>query len=289
MSKEKKDLIFVAYGSSDEDAAKTLVSLLEENEHRCWAIFKNAASGVSISESITGALHQSNSIVWIRGADKRISIRNLATSAWTEGYKLPVIEYLLGNPSGVEPKKGKSPDGKTLIYSVETTPEESIKDFIKFLHKQVPATIPKPNNAVESNVTAPKEKPKGYVFISYVQDDSDFIAKLRNVLEMTGYAYWDYQIGSRDYHGTLYRELEERIDGAEAFITIVSDAWRTSEWVAAEFIYAREAEKPIFVVQAKNLAKPLPILLNLQTRIDMSADFDGAAKVLAEALTMKGL
>jgi hypothetical protein len=72
-------------------------------------------------------------------------------------------------------------------------------------------------------------------------------------------------------------------------MTIVSDDWRKSEWVASEFIYAREAIIPIFVIQAKKLTRPLPILLNLQTRIDMSGDFDRGAETLALELSKKGL
>ena len=79
------------------------------------------------------------------------------------------------------------------------------------------------------------------------------------------------------------------IDDAVAFMAIVSDQWRESDWIASEFIYARECQKPIFVIQAKKLQKPLPILLNLQARIDMSADFEKGAQVLVEELAKKGL
>jgi hypothetical protein len=72
-------------------------------------------------------------------------------------------------------------------------------------------------------------------------------------------------------------------------MTIVSDQWRESEWVASEFTYARECVKPIFVIQAKPLRKPLPILLNLQTRIDMSNDFEKGVQVLLAQLAMEGL
>lgn len=130
---------------------------------------------------------------------------------------------------------------------------------------------------------------KGYVFMSYVRRDADFVEKLRHILKEKQYGYWDYLMGDRDYHVALYRELEERIDGAVAFMTIVSDLWRDSEWVAAEFIYAREAKKPIFVIEAKPLSRPLPILLNLQTRISMADGFDRGARILLEELNKEGL
>ena len=72
-------------------------------------------------------------------------------------------------------------------------------------------------------------------------------------------------------------------------MTLVSDQWRQSNWVAAEFIYAKEASRPIFVVQVKSLMRPLPILLNLHTRIDMSEDFEIGASRLTDELLKKGL
>jgi hypothetical protein len=148
------------------------------------------------------------------------------------------------------------------------------------------ATAPQPGTAREEPVPP---KSKGYIFISYVQEDSDFVNRLRELLKATGYAYWDYTAGERDYHGALYRELEERIYGAAAFIAIVSDNWRHSDWVASEFTYARDAKKPIFVIQAKEMAKPVPILLNLQTRIDMSGKSEHGKQTLLEELAKKGL
>lgn len=130
---------------------------------------------------------------------------------------------------------------------------------------------------------------KGYVFISYIQSDVAFVERLRSVLAKKNYSYWDYTVGARDYHRALYRELEERIDGAKAFITIVTDRWRESEWVASEYIYAKEAGIPIFVIQASPLTRPLPILLNLQTRIDMGGEFETGAITLINELGKKGL
>jgi len=130
---------------------------------------------------------------------------------------------------------------------------------------------------------------KGYVFISYSREDSDFVVSLKEILKKRGYSYWDYSESERDYHGALYKELEEKIENAKAFMCIVTDNWRESEWPAAECVYARESKVPIFVIQAKKLQRPVPIIINLQTRINMEGDFSRGASVLEHELDKKGL
>jgi hypothetical protein len=138
-------------------------------------------------------------------------------------------------------------------------------------------------------IAPPPAAAKGYVFLSYSSHDADFVERLRVVLQGKGYSFWDYRAGERDYGGALHHELEERIDNAAAFIAIVSDSWRESEWLASEYLYARDARKKIFVVQAKRLSKPVSLLLNQHTRIDMSDRFDDSAGVLQSELAKQGL
>lgn len=141
-------------------------------------------------------------------------------------------------------------------------------------------------DAIENNV---QTTTKGYAFLSYPSQDRDFIGRLKDELRKNGYAYWDYKENDRDYYGALYRELENKIENAAAFFTIVSDAWRDSEWIANEFFYAKEVQVPIFVIVAKQLIRPIPLPLKSQTHIDMSSNFDESCKILREELRKKGL
>lgn len=130
---------------------------------------------------------------------------------------------------------------------------------------------------------------KGYVFISYNKTDIDFVEQLRQILKRRGYVYWDYSESDRNYHHALYRELEEKINGAAAFMCVVTESWRESEWPAAEYIYAKEANVPVFVILAKPLVRPVPIILNQQTRIDMATNFAKGSAVLEHELDKKRL
>ena len=131
-------------------------------------------------------------------------------------------------------------------------------------------------------------KAKGYVFISHNQTYIDFVEQFKVILKRRGYAYWDYSESERDYHSALYRELEEKIEAAAAFMCVVTDNWRETEWPAAEYIYAKEAKVPVFVIQAKKSSRPVPIILNQQTRIDMATNFERGSAVLEHELDKKG-
>jgi len=182
------------------------------------------------------------------------------------------LKYLIGHLKWIDISDDHSPEG---------------------LEKVARALVSLAPHLNKSIVSAPKKlqtsETKGYVFLSYYRKDSDFVFKLRDILKRRGYAYWDYSESERDYHSALYLELEEKIENAKAFMSIITDSWRESEWPAAEYVYAKEAKVPIFVIQAKKLARPVPIIINLQTRIDMSVDFNGGAVLLEHELDKKGL
>ena len=125
--------------------------------------------------------------------------------------------------------------------------------------------------------------------MSYISEDADFIEKLKVFLRSRDYAFWDYRESELDYGLELYRELERQIEGASVFVSVLSDAWRETLWTARELVYAEEAKVPVFVLQAKPLNRPVPILINLRTRIDMSADYDASIVILGEEFDKKGL
>jgi hypothetical protein len=279
--------LFISYGSQDAELAGTLAGHLERLGFPCWLTRRDALPGAPWSTAILAAISASHALILVHSAKSNSSGR----IAWELDVafvnKIPIIAYRIEQ---IQPVKSM----ERYLASAQSI-DASGPDFsgsLQLLEALLRRYVPRELIRTEPASPIPEKRPdksKGYVFISYVRNDAGFVQRLRTVLESKKYGYWDYAVGSRDYHGTLYRELEERIDGAEAFMSIVSDDWRTSDWVASEFIYAREAKIPIFVIQAQKLSRPLPILLNLQTRIDMSADFERGAQALTRELAKKGL
>ena len=128
---------------------------------------------------------------------------------------------------------------------------------------------------------------KGYVFLSYAEEDADFLAKLRAFFGERGYAYWAYESSDRDYQKRVDLELEEVISSAVATVSVLSEAWKASTWSLRELFFSQEIGKPVFLLKAK----PFPPTLAIAgfPYIDFTKDNQQAFSRLARELTRAGL
>jgi hypothetical protein len=114
--------------------------------------------------------------------------------------------------------------------------------------------------AVSTGPIAPKSaQTKGYVFISYSEEDSEFFNSLRAFLKQYRYSYWDFAESDRNYQTQISRELEGIISDAAATLSVLSDHWRDSEWTEREFIFSEEIGVPVFLLKAKPIRPTLSI------------------------------
>lgn len=104
-----------------------------------------------------------------------------------------------------------------------------------------------------------KAKSRGYVFLSYAEEDTDFLEVLRPFLRDHRYGYWDYQESDRDYHGQFILELEKVIEDAEATLCVLSPSWKKSKWALREFLFSEEIGTPVIFLQAKSMPITLAI------------------------------
>lgn len=83
-----------------------------------------------------------------------------------------------------------------------------------------------------------------HIFISYSHQDSVYAHRLADELDQWGFRVWiDDQVGT----GTRWRPaIEDAIDDCAAFIVIMTEHSRSSEWVENELAHARDKRKPIF-------------------------------------------
>jgi hypothetical protein len=133
--------------------------------------------------------------------------------------------------------------------------------------------------------TAPKSK--GYVFISYAEEDTAFVMKLREFLKTRAYGYWDYQDSDRNYHGLLFLELEEVIKNAAATISVMSPDWKRSKWAAKEFMFSEEVGTPIFLLKVQAM-EPTLVTAGIPY-IDFTRDEQKGFDKLDNELRRKGL
>jgi hypothetical protein len=136
-------------------------------------------------------------------------------------------------------------------------------------------------------VEAPASKAKGYVFLSYSEENRDFVVKIKVFLAELGYAFWDYAESDRDYHSQLYQELEEIIRNAAATVCILSPSWRRSKWTVKEYLYSEEVGTPVFLVRAEQM-EPTLITAGIPY-IDMVANETAGFEKLGRELRRKHL
>lgn len=140
---------------------------------------------------------------------------------------------------------------------------------------------------VEDDAPIVPPRSVGYVFISYAEEDTAFVVRLRDFLRARGYGYWDYQETERKRDLQLSDELQGVIQNATAVISVVSPAWTQSRWTKREYLYAESINVPIFVVRAAPF-EPNLILADV-TYIDFVVDEDAGFRQLDADLRRKGL
>jgi hypothetical protein len=130
-------------------------------------------------------------------------------------------------------------------------------------------------------------KSKGYVFLSYAEEDADFVEKLKVFLRKRGYAYWDWNESDRDYHTSLVLELEGIITEAAATLSILSPAWKKSKWTIKEYFFSDEAGIQVFLLKAKEVGPSLAVAG--EHFIDFVKDPEIGFERLNHELSRKGL
>jgi hypothetical protein len=131
------------------------------------------------------------------------------------------------------------------------------KDYTEALSQLIHA-LPRDMRQQAPVAPAP-DKTKGYAFISYADDDADFVERLKQFLAEKSYAYWDYAESDRDYHTQLAAELEDVITNAVATLSVLSPAWKKSKWTLKEYFFSEEAGVPVFLLKAKEMGPSLAI------------------------------
>jgi hypothetical protein len=277
---------FVSHAIDEVDVAMDLCTILEDSHVKCWIAPRDLNPGSNWGDEVERAARACLSYVLVLSIRSNRSGQVLRELQIASEKMIPMFVVRIEDIRPVLAMRIYLSAARSFDAFPPHECESAFRDLARAIRPVVPAsTLPSPGSTLERA----SAESRGYVFISYVRADRPFAARILNVFEQRRYAYWDYGGSERNYDIALYRELEERIENAVAFICVISDHWRDSDWGLAEYIYAREANVPVFVVQASPLTRPMPIIVNLQTRIDMSGDFEGGARILHDELKKKGL
>jgi hypothetical protein len=245
------DYVFISHAASDETLATRLTRDLRNAGVDVWTASERVEAGTEWGEAIVRALRGATFLILIAS-------KNAIGSPF-------VIEEVLrffaeqGPRGRVIPIRVEDVELPLRFrYYLDKAPWLDLAQGYDQVLSQVLGALPAGLPAREP-VASPAKKSRGYVFLSYAEDDADFISELTDFLGKRGYAFWDYERSDRDYQTELFLELEGVIQNAEATLSILSPAWKRSSWTVKEYLYSEEVGTPSFLLRVEDMSPTLVI------------------------------
>lgn len=267
------DYVYINYSRSDKQFAVRLAENLMDRGIKIWIDIWNIKAGEAWRSQIEEAINNASAIISVLSPRSVLSAGFIAVMDQVTIAGARIIP-VLAEQTYISP-----------FLNVRKQKIDFTEDFNQGLEKLLVAldNIPR----AEGLITPGKTRTKGYVFISYAEEDSSFVDKLKGFFGDRDYAYWDFRESDRDYQVQLSLELEEIILNSEATISILSPDWKRSEWAMKEFLFSEEVAKPVFLLLARKMEPTL--LIAGRIKIDFSQDIEKGFFELGKALTRKGL
>jgi hypothetical protein len=273
--------VFISYARRDHGFVERLSSDLRFNGIDTWRDVEQIRPGSSWEDELIDGLKSATTLLyvvsrnsigssWIRAEISAFLTRAKETEAI--GTLVPVI---VGEISDEEiPEEIRQIQWIDFRYDYQ----DALKILVRYL---------KPFGSSEAPIPPKDATTKGYVFISYAENDQDFVKELREFLKGYNYNYWDYSESNRNYHTKLWKELEGIIKDAAATLSILSAHWKESQWTDREYFFSEEVGVPVFLLKAKPVG---PILaVSGRTYIDFTTSRQKGFEKLQKELQRKGL
>jgi len=273
--------VFLSYAAQDRAFAQRLSHDLRSMGFSVWRDEDAIESGAEWTSSVLDALLRACALILVgtrAAADSAFVRKDVLT--FVQQKRGPVIPLLLED---VEPTR-------SLQVAVAPFPtvdfRSSYDSGLQALIQALP-TVARQGTGGAWPGGASRPATRGYAFISYAEEDLDFVVGLTGFMGNRGYAYWDYEKSDRNYHTQLYLEIEEAITRARAALCVLSPAWRGSLWTVKEYLYAEEVGTPTFLLRAK--AIPPTLVIAGAHYIDFVSDASKGYARLERELGRKGL
>jgi hypothetical protein len=270
-----KPYVFLSYSRQDRAFVERLATDLQQSSVEVWRDVEQIVAGTNWQDAIAHGLLNAFALLYV-------SSENSVGSAWLDEelsialrhgtQVVPIVLDDAGAANLPEPLRAIQWIDFRLGY------DRGLRAVLAALPSSV-----REGGPAESRRTVSK----GYVFLSYAEEDSQFVNELKSFLKDYGYAYWDYRESDRDYHAQLFLELESVISEASATLSVLSPAWKISRMATKEYVYSEEVGNPVFLLRAKQLEPTLAIAG--ATYIDFVVDQEAGFKELHRELRKKGL
>lgn len=238
--------VFISYSRHDKEFVDKLVARLREEGFNIWRDVDALQPGTEWSSAMEKALMQADVLLFVASPHSASSSWCLSESAAFASRGKPIIPVVIAK----EPFSWM-PVLLARLQGVDFTEEfeQGVKHLVRGLEDlSVRHTHPLPQQAPKS---------RGYVFISYCEEDFEFVQELRGFLGDRGYGFWDYQDSDRDYQAHWFLEVEDRIREAAAVLSVLSPDWKRSRWAPKEYLFAEEVRTPVFLLMAREMGPTL--------------------------------
>lgn len=236
------DTVFISYSKKDKDFVFKLKDDLNKNGVYTWIDVEQINPGTMWQDEIKNGINKSNVFIIVLS-------ENYFSSSWTS------IELALAQDKKIIPIRIDNALYTKIPSAIRDRQwidfNENYDNAFNLLLQAIPDS-----NKIKKPIKPNKILSKGYVFISFCDEDSAFVVELRKFLKSQKFAYWDYEEGERNYHIQFFLELEAVIDESIAVLSIISPSWKKSKWSTREYFYSDEIGKPIFLLRAKE-SKPI--------------------------------
>jgi hypothetical protein len=266
--------VFISYSRQDSAFVERLADTLRGAGVQIWTDVENIVAGANWQKEIEKGLLNASVLIYIASKNSMSSKwMDAELQAFLRGQKriIPIVIDDEGASHLPLPLREFQWADFRGDYSIAF---QKLIEGIRILQQPEP-------------IARPELKSKGYVFISYADEDAQFVEELKSFLGGHGYAYWDFRESDRNYDVDYSLELESIIKEAAGTLSVISPNWKQSHISMQEFHFSRDVGTPVFLLKA---SEPGPTLaLSGLTYIDFTRERDQGFSKLEKELKRKGL
>jgi hypothetical protein len=238
--------IFISYARSDSEFADRISADLLLHGYNAWMDRRRLEAGTDWADRIQQALLGTSAVLVLISRASLESVFVRSEYRFAAEHEKKVIPLLLQDVDRMplDLSSIQLVDFRRDYQSAFATLLRALPESTRL--ESVPTEIPKP-------------KSNGYFFISYAEEDTEFVEGMRGFLRDRKYGFWDYQESERDYDTHMFIELERQISQASAMFCILSPDWKLSRWAPKEYLFATEIKVPTFLLMVREMGPTLII------------------------------
>lgn len=267
--------VFISYSRQDRQFVERLVGKLRESGIRTWTDLDDILPGQEWAREIENSVVQASALIYVS------SQNSTGGSSWINRE----VNYALERRAPVVPVVLDDEGAQRMPLSLLRLQFVDFRGSFEGAFNTLVAGIRRLQGS--SPVEASEVRSKGYVFISYADEDSGFVVSLKDFMKSKGYGYWDFRESRRDFQADYYTELERVITDAAGTLSVITPDWKRSPTALQELHFSRDVGTPVFLLKVKDPGPTLAIAGF--TFIDFTGTKDKGFEILGGELRRKGL